>query len=1025
MFVSFDLAAFLAWLFISTFLPGALLSLAIFRKEESFNLLEKVFIGFALGFFLLPMLPFLLYLFLGVKFSSSIALLSVAVLYAVAGAAFVVSKAYEDLKLPKELRPELSPASAVPALLILLLVFVYLSRIGSYSPVFQELDPYFYTYPAYQLLTLGENPINAQTAWYPEVNVSHRIVPALSYLESSWYSLYTGGGDASNMLLAIIASMYPPVAAVLAVFFVYLFVSVATKREWGLLAAALAAFVPVFVYKTAAGEQEVQPYAFFALFFFYSMYVLSLRRRDVVSFGKGGLVIGKDIVFPLMAGIAFSALALGSASQILAVVSLVIFIISLSILYFLRDDDGEELKHLLVSNSIIFVIGPLLASAIIKPMFDSGAPSFSLAIAYALALAFCGVLYAMKSKVPDKSMGAALLGAIMVLGLALYVATPAGDYIRSVGRSGFEIAQYNQPLDRTIAEQGTAATTFDGQMGFIASSFFIPPSLERAGDFISILMFVLLLPFAVLGNLLLGIFVGAVNLFLGTEVEFTEKAVSFLLFWVSLLWLAAAYGLWKFVKKEDDGLFLLLLAIVMPPLVVGLIKAKFTIYAGMMLAAAIGFTFAQADGISGLLKDKGVRMLIFRSLLLLGVLFALLQFFYQGFAPSLVWGSALTLYQNNPAALAPKFQAFCDSSGDASVCAAAADPAGFAGKGTNYQYDYKLCLLSVFSKYEYIQNPGAAPGYESQAAFFRCQRLSDYWIDSMEWVSQSTEPGARITSWWDYGHWINYFGLRNAVIRNEHASSKMIGDVAHGYTDASPAELKQWMEEHGSEYALFDIELISSGDGLGGKYGALNYLSCARDNDTSVESAPGESQCEMDHLWETVFMTANPCTISSLTNKTGYTAYKLYSGASYLTDYPSYCIAPTDPNVVAFCRDGIRAVPAYCVGNATLATGETIYGTYYLNQTYPNGDLKLNKGVIQLPYTYPTTYNFGPATRLTLFYTEDAVWLENGQIKSGFEDRKGKFYDSAIYKAIFLNDLPGFRLVYQTPGGEVKIYKIE
>jgi hypothetical protein len=52
------------------------------------------------------------------------------------------------------------------------------------------------------------------------------------------------------------------------------------------------------------------------------------------------------------------------------------------------------------------------------------------------------------------------------------------------------------------------------------------------------------------------------------------------------------------------------------------------------------------------------------------------------------------------------------------------------------------------------------------------------------------------------------------------------------------------------------------------------------------------------------------------------------------------------------------------------------------------------------------------------------MWVENGAITSGYEDRKGKFYDSNIYKALFLNDLPGFELVYTSPGGAVKIYKI-
>jgi hypothetical protein len=118
-------------------------------------------------------------------------------------------------------------------------------------------------------------------------------------------------------------------------------------------------------------------------------------------------------------------------------------------------------------------------------------------------------------------------------------------------------------------------------------------------------------------------------------------------------------------------------------------------------------------------------------------------------------------------------------------------------------------------------------------------------------------------------------------------------------------------------------------------------------------------------------------------------------------------------------------VPTYCVGNVTLASGQSTYGTYYLNQTYPNGDLKLNKAILQMPFQLQTTTHMGPVTGATLFYTEDKIWFENGEIKSGYEDRKGKFYDSLIYRAMFLEDVPGFNLVYSSPnGGAVKIYEI-
>lgn len=1018
-FVSFDLLVFLAWLFVSTFLPGAILSFSIFHKTE-FNFLEKALIGFAIGFVLVPLVPFLLYIALGVKYTYTIALLSVAVVYILALAFFVKNKIYENLKIPDLtiLKPEkgnvlkFQSEHILAFCLLLVLVATYLVRIGSYSPIFMELDPYYYTYAATQLLTLGENPLNDATSWYPEVQVNHRGIPGIAYFEAIWYSLYTGGeGAYNNMLLANIASMYPPIAAVLAVFFIYLLVSTVSKREWGLVAAALATFVPIFVYKLAAGEQETQPYAFFALFFFYAFYALSLKF--------------KDFKFPILAGLAWMALGLGSSSQVVALISVLLFTAGNSLLLFLRDENADEIKHLITVNSIIFVIGVVFGSAIMKAIFETGSPYFGSTITFIIPIAFSVVLFLIKQKV-SKEQQVIALGAILILGLIVYV-SPFGEHIKSVGRGAFQIVQYNSPLDRTIAEQGSAPTVFAGQMGFIAQDYSFPQKFDSIMSFFNAILFILLLPFSLLSNIILNLFVSFVNFVLSTAIPYNNKDVSFLLFWFFAFLLSLIYSAWRFIQKKDDAIFLLFLAMILPPFVVGLLKAKYTIYAGVLFAVAIGFTFAKAAKFIEDYKDVFVE---FKNLNTLQLLFALsavvilLQFVYLGVGPSLIWGSFQVLYQNDPTALASKFTQICAATNDGDVCAAAADPIGYASKGTNYQYNQKLCMLSVFSNPAYLQNANTAPSWEPQAAYSRCTRLSTYWVDSMEWIKENTEPNSRITSWWDYGHWINFFGQRNSAVRNDHASSKMIGDVAHGYLDASPEELKQWMLDHDSKYALFDIELVAGGNSLGGKYGALNYLSCARDNDTSVLKSPGESSCEADHLWETIFVSKTPCTLSALTGKTGFTAYKMSVGGTNIPFYPGNCANPASQAIADQCMAVYQAIPTYCVGEAILITGETVPATYYLNETYPNGDLKLNKAQLALPGSIDSTIHMGPVTQVTLFYTEDKVWFENGVVKSGYEDRKGKFYDSNLYRGMFIGDIPGFTLVYTSPEGSVRIFKI-
>jgi asparagine N-glycosylation enzyme membrane subunit Stt3 len=1111
LFVSFSVPVFLFWAFIAAFLPGAIISFSVFRnvasgkpdtsmlaarppRQDELNRIEKLLVGFALGMVALPLIPFLLYFALGIKFSYAIALLSVAALYAIAIALLIRNKAYEGISLPaispagftfslpklpasgdEVMKAVLSvrPSTLICAGLVIVLILTYLVRIGSYSPVFQELDPYYYTYAAHQILSLGGNPENDQTSWYPDLVVDHREIPVISYLESIWYSLYTGGApyNNDNMRLADIASMYPPIAAVLAVFFIYLLVSVASRREWGVIAAGIAAFTPVFVYKLAAGEHESQPYAFFALFFFYAMYALAVSR--------------KDMRFTVLAGLAFAAVSLGSSSQLLALSAAVIFLAGQAVLLFLRDSDAEGIKQLLISNAIIFAIGPLLGSALLKDIFATGSSSAFLIGPAVLCLGFVGLLYAMKKKLPDaqgawKSYSAFIILAISAFGIAIFAATPLGDMVEQVALAGFGIAKYNAPLDRTIAEQGGAPSAFDSQLGNIASVFSEPAAGAQGQNMFSLifdyLKWLIFIPFTTIVNVLLSVMVSFINFVLGTDVGIDPKANSVMLFWILAFIVSIAWSLWKSAKKEpvacapqfasragdeDSCLPLLFLAIVMPPFIVGIIKAKYTIYAGVVLAVAIGFTLEPLKKfigrvvlMAGSVKDsttEGAKTsttedaktsgdAAYLLILLLGATLIFMQFTYANFSSSLAMTSIQPLYQNDPAALAPKFKQFCAATNDADICAAAADPLGYAAKGTNYQYSYKLCLASVYSNISYLNNPGAAPTYEPQAAYFRCQRISDYWIDSMEWLRGNTPNGSRIVSWWDYGHWINYFGLRNAVVRNEHASHKMIGEVAHAYVDGSPEVLKEYMKSHGIRYALFDLEIMAGGGQFGGKYGALNYLSCASDNETDVSKSPGGSQCEAEHMWEIIFVaTQQPCTISSISNRTGFIAYEMYedvyepgpdgravfTGTVYRAFYRPECINPADPNAIGFCKNMVKAVPAYCVGQVTLANGQQTWAPYYLNQTYPNGDLKLNKARIEMPYELQSSYHFGPATGVTLLYTDEPIWLENGEVKSGYEDRKGKFYSSNIYRGLVLDSIPGFRLAYTTPDKAVKIYELE
>ena len=1049
MLVAFNPFVLLFWAFLSCFLPGAILSFGLLRASR-FNAMEKALIGFGLGMVSVPLIPFLLFFVAGIKFSYAIALLSVALFYVAAVAAFVLNKAHEDLKLPSLQSgitlsvPTVSTELILSILILVIVALSFVARLSTYSPIFMELDPYYYTYVSQQVLVGGGNFPNDQTAWYPDVIVDHREVPEISYLEATWYSFYTGGGAYDNMLLAALASLYPPIAAALAVFFIYLFLSAYYKKEWAVLAAGITAFIPVFLMKTVAGEMEIQPYAFFSIAFFLAMYASMLRE--------------KHIKFAFLSAIAFIAMTLGSGSDLVIITALLLFIPLQSVFIFLTagEKGKEELRTLCINNAVILLLGVFLFSCVIKGLFYNGGIGFGHTIAITMAIAICGALYAIRTYVPDAKRARNMLIAMILAGLFLFFFTPLGDVVRDIGTAGLGIAQFNAPLDRTIAEQNVAGSDFSGEFGFVATAY--PPVIGGVMDVITSMV-----------NTALDLAVRILNWIFNTSLQYDPKVNSLLMLWLFLFGATLAYSAYRLFKGEDTPV-LLFATLIIPPLLVGLLKAKYSIYSGFLLAAAIGFTFGESEqAITRFLarsaknedEKKEYLSYAYYALTVIAAMLLILQFTASagGLSKSLVVSSlTATRFQDDPGALKAKFQSLCDelnsknmseqsicdqysSSGmgfctayDSPICTVAADPVAYASQGTNSQYNRKLCYYSLISD---ILNP---KNEELLAANLRCERISEYWIESMEWIRYDTENNSRTTSWWDYGHWINFFGQKDTVLRNEHASNFMIGEVAHDYIDGTPGDLAQFMRSRNSTYALFDMELVAGGNPFGGKYGALNYLSCARDNETNVSLQPGMSQCEAEHLWEMVYIpkdsTGRTCTISKSGNKTGVIGYEAYwtydrSVQPLLsTTYPNvmgyncYGDHLNDPTTLAVCQNMVMLRPTYCVGPALLANGQQTYGTYLLNETYPNGDLKLNKAQLVSPQSYAQTYHLGDAYGVALIYNEDPVFLENGQVTSGYDDRRTKFYSSNIYRALFVGDLPGFSLVFQTKDGQVKIYRL-
>ena len=995
MLVNFDPFILLFWIMITAFLPGVIIAFAIFKKGE-LDIVEKIFTGFAFGLVGSAAIPLLLFLFLGVKYSYDIALLSMAIFYAIAAALFIREKSYEviqesikTIKLPGF--NLVNPNIVATFFLLLLIVLNFWVRMQTFSPIFYELDPYYYTYGATQLLTLGEMPFDDRTGWYPEARSSHRAAPLMIYMEALWYSFYNGNDNYNNYLLADIASIYPPIAAALAVFFMYLFVRSQYGKEAGLLAGGIAGFIPIFLTKTLAGEMEVQPYGFFALAFFFAMYGLAIKT--------------KQIKFAVLAGIGYAVAVLGSSSQIIALAALIIFIPLQAI--FLFSKDNKELLEFIKLNAIIILIGPVL-SEIIKNLFIwqniSIIPS---SFAPVGMLAFAGLLYYIKEKIADKEMALYALAGLFIAGIIAVFYTPLGEPVKGVIVGGLDVATYSTALQRTIAEQGVSGPALEGQLGFIGSTL---PKDGVAG----------FLPVTISGivDRMIDTGMAVLNSLLGTSVLHgpVEPSILFIILFFSIL--VFLYSLYRMLVLKENTLILFFFASLLPASIIGIIKEKFTIFTGFLIAGLVGVVLGEIilalhDYLKTKKQDENVKLAVLWAPLVIAFLLIYAQYASWGLPTALLSNSDTVRFQDNPLAAQQKFSYLCDQlklrgGYDDQICQVAQDPVGYASQGTNYQYDSRLCSISLVRDVNRLLNGQGLTEEEALSSRFRCQRINDYWIESMEWISGNTEKNARITSWWDYGHWINFFGNRNTVLRNEHLSLTMIGEVAHGYVSGTVEELAAFMRSHDSKYALFDSEILFNfgTTQFGGKYGALNYLACARNNRTGVAQTTGISKCEQEHLWEFVYVPIKPvpeqiCMISESAGITGTIGY--YAVNVALPDGSS--------------RQ--QPVAIYCISEQQLSDGRKIKISYYLDKKDEEGNLLANRGVMNL-------YSSGQDLEIySMYYTNDPLWIQNGTAVGGYDHHKGKFYESSIYRALVLEDLPGFDLVFKSRNGEVKIYKLK
>ncbi|HQT45233.1 MAG TPA: hypothetical protein PLO51_04585, partial [Candidatus Micrarchaeota archaeon] len=361
--ISFDVWSSLAIILALAGVAGIPLSFALLKKT-GLGVIEKILIGLSIGMILPPLVSFLGNAFLGIYFNMSYALAVNALVAVIGLALFVYFKAWDEHKkehfMPK--LPETFTFESIsnfagklaPLAILALVVISFLIRYQSFSPVYSEIDPYWYLYGGGQLVSTGFIPLVDNSVYYPVLNLGHRAVPLLHHLWASWYDIIMHGAAYDNMLFALVGGLYAPIFGALTVFFAYLLVSREYGKSIGLLAAGLLAALPIHIQLTAGGQAQVVSASFFGLFFFFAAFSLAMKFKDLKLLALSALAA----VFVVLATNVVSVFSIGLALFIGAYAVL---------LYFEKEKANFEF---LIKSGFAVGVMTALASVILGIYYD-------------------------------------------------------------------------------------------------------------------------------------------------------------------------------------------------------------------------------------------------------------------------------------------------------------------------------------------------------------------------------------------------------------------------------------------------------------------------------------------------------------------------------------------------------------------------------------------------------------------------------------------------------------------------------
>ncbi len=893
----------------------------------------------------------------------------------------------------------------VLALLMLLVFGTRMMSVGI-TPKFFEFDPYFDMLSAESILTFGYQIYLSPSAW-PVVpqGTSMRMQPVVPYLEAYWYDLSNAFGPKyttfSTTLMSYVGGIYPPITAALLVFSVFILLYYEYGNKIALIGAALASTMPVLYTTFVSGEQLLEPWGIFTLFFFFAAYALAIKDM-------------KSKRLAILAGLAFVTTFLGAHYYTVDAGVLTIYIIVQGIVNVLQNKTS---KYFYQMNAIVIIVIAIflamynpyhatlsgrIPSILGIPITVSG-PLF--ALIFVAVIEFIPEMLAKRNilfKEVNIKTYLEWIALIIIIAFIAIAFTPIGKPITAYVNLSKRFTTPSTPLFMTVEEFIPTGATYNfgaSGFGFIGADIAGIPILIWVISIVAMVLIVLSIFYKKSNTSILYLSIATPLMFAGfSEVKYLPH---FGTVYIMLFCIMLGEGIYLFrngfkLKYAEAAIIGILVALGAILIILG---SFYGIILAIIMGVAGGFIYELATNTryTDMFDAKPVKNAEFyiTAAISLGIFF-ISPIFALIFIIALILMHKMDEYKKQ---LWYVFGIFL-----------IIFVAGTLLNGSLMLGEISPVVSALSSSSVFSSNPATAcstiAATSSIGYDLFCNVVPSYWLSATAWMRANVGPNApRVLAWWDYGDWINWFGHSNAVIRGDNSVPTEDYAVAASYVlgpkdNYTPAVLQNMMNTNQTRYIVFDQGLIQ-------KWQALDFLACVHVNETSrayaiaqgaAQSTPtpyvlGTSPCEVSHDPEYAFLP-----LAALEPPSSSTSQNI--------NY--YCSISNSTNLY---------IKAYT------AIGDALSNTTVCASTSPtkNGDIQLyNSNGTKLNAMIPLSYDLG-VTRIDGidFVQYLMVYMPNGP-NDTITDAPSSFYISNFYKGFMFGTLPGFKQVYPnattTPG---------